>query len=309
MSAAPEPVAPIPELPPPPAMSLAGALLRTARPKQWLKNLLVFAAPAAAGVLDEPAQVGRTCVAFAAFCLAASGTYFFNDALDADADRQHPTKRLRPIAAGALDRKLALRVAVGLVVAALAISAPLNGGLLAATVGGYVVLTFSYSTWLKHEAVIDLGAVAAGFVLRAIAGGIATDVAISDWFLIVAASGSLFIVTGKRHAEQVELGDAGMGHRPTLAVYSTQFLAYVRAVASGVAVTGYCLWAFENANKTGDETWFRLSIIPFVLGMLRYALDVEQGKGGAPEDVVLSDRVLLVLGAIWAMTFALGVGG
>ncbi|TMK54778.1 MAG: hypothetical protein E6G60_21245 [Actinobacteria bacterium] len=100
-----------------------------------------------------------------------------------------------------------------------------------------------------------------------------------------------------------------MGHRPTLAVYSTQFLAYVRAVASGVAVTGYCLWAFENANKTGDETWFRLSIIPFVLGMLRYALDVEQGKGGAPEDVVLSDRVLLVLGAIWAMTFALGVGG
>ena len=212
-----------------PRMSLPRALLRTARPKQWLKNVLVFSAPAAAGVLDEPRHLAETFVAFAAFCLAASGTYFLNDALDHEADRQHPVKRSRPIAAGALDPGVAKGVAVVLVLAGIGLAAPLNGGRLAAVVGGYVALTFSYSTWLKHEAVLDLAAVAAGFVLRAIAGGVATNVGISDWFLIVAGAGSLFIVTGKRHAEQVELGDAGIGHRSTLGAYSTQFLAYVRA--------------------------------------------------------------------------------
>ena len=127
-----------------------------------------------------------------------------------------------------------------------------------------MLVTLSYTLWLKHEPVIDLAAVAAGFVLRAIAGGVATGVPISDWFLIVAGAGSLFIVTGKRHAEQVELGSDSLEHRRTLGEYSTAYLGYVRAVASGVMITAYCLWAFENAAHTGDETWFRLSIVPFV---------------------------------------------
>lgn len=300
---APEPGAPHGE----PAPSLLSSLLVTARPKQWVKNLLVFAAPGAAGVLTEPDEFARTMVAFVAFCLAASGTYFLNDALDADADRQHPVKRNRPIAAGHVSTGLAKVTAVVLIVVAIGISIPINGGQLALVVAGYVAITVSYTVWLKHEAVLDLGAVAAGFVLRAVAGAAATDVAISNWFLIVAGAGSLFMVTGKRHAEQVELGDASADHRATLGEYSTSFLVYVRAVTSSVAIMAYCLWAFEKAAQVGDEFWFRLSIVPFVLAVLRYALVVDQGGGGAPEEVVLGDRVLQALAVLWLACFAVGV--
>lgn len=292
---------------PVPSTSLARALLQTARPKQWVKNVLVFAAPGAAGVLDDASQLGRTIVALVALCLAASGTYFLNDALDFHADRTHPTKRHRPVAAGRVSTRLAVSMFVALELAALAIAAPITRGELALVIGGYILLTVSYSVWLKHEPVVDIGAVAAGFVLRAIAGGVATDVEISDWFLIVAAFGSLFMVTGKRHAEQIELGSSSGSHRSTLEEYSTSFLSFVRAVAASVTVTAYCLWAFESAAATGDETAFRVSIIPFVLGILRYAHLIEQGKGGAPEEIVLADRVLQVLALIWLASFAVGV--
>ena len=285
------------------------AIVRTARPKQWTKNVLVFAAPAAAGVLDQRDAMLQTLVAFLGFCLAASGTYFLNDANDAEADRLHPTKRLRPVAAGDLDVRTARIIAAVLVMLALLVTAPINDFKLSGVIAAYVVITLSYTLWLKYEPVIDLAAVAAGFVLRAIAGGVATNVPLSDWFLIVAGAGSLFIVTGKRHAEQVELGSDSFEHRRTLGEYSTAFLGYVRAVASGVMITAYCLWAFENAASTGDETWFRLSIVPFVIAVLRYALVIDQGGGGAPEEVVLSDRVLQVVGLIWVITFALGVRG
>jgi decaprenyl-phosphate phosphoribosyltransferase len=290
-----------------PRPSLARSLLRTARPKQWVKNLLVFAAPGAAGVLSEPAQLGRTLVAFAAFCLAASGTYFLNDAMDAEADRQHPTKRNRPIAAGLVTTKQAKIVAAVLIVLALAISAPFNSGRLVGVVGAYVVVTVSYSLWLKHEPILDLGAVAAGFGLRAIAGGYATGVELSNFFLIVVGAGSLFIVAGKRHAELTTLGSSSTKHRATLGEYSDSFLNYVRAVTSGVAITGYAMWAFERADEVGNQFWFRLSIVPFVLGILRYALTVEQGGGGAPEEVVLGDRMLQLLGVALFACFAIGV--
>jgi decaprenyl-phosphate phosphoribosyltransferase len=302
-AAAPEPTAPATA----PRPSFARSLLRTARPKQWVKNVLVFAAPAAAGVLTEPAQFARTMVAFVAFCLAASGTYFLNDAMDAEADRLHPTKRNRPVAAGYITTTQAKVVAVVLIVAALAISAPFNTGRLVGVVGAYVVVTVSYSLWLKHEPILDLGAVAAGFGLRAIAGGYATGVELSNFFLIVVGAGSLFIVAGKRHAELATLGDSSTSHRATLGEYSDSFLNYVRAVTSGVAITGYALWAFERADQVGNQFWFRLSIVPFVLGILRYALTVEQGGGGAPEEVVLGDRMLQVFGVLLFACFAIGV--
>jgi decaprenyl-phosphate phosphoribosyltransferase len=289
--------------------SMLKAVIRTARPKQWTKNVLVFAAPAAAGVLDQRDALLQTLVAFVGFCLAASGTYFLNDANDAEADRLHPTKRMRPIAAGDLDVRTARVIAVVLILLSFAVTAPINDFKLTGVIVGYVIVTLSYTLWLKYEPVIDLAAVAAGFVFRAIAGGVATNVPLSDWFLIVAGAGSLFIVTGKRHAEQVELGSDSLEHRRTLGEYSTAFLGYVRAVASAVMITAYCLWAFENAAKTGDETWFRLSIVPFVIAVLRYALVVDQGGGGAPEEVVLSDRVLQIVGVIWAILFAVGVRG
>lgn len=286
------------------------SLVRTARPKQWIKNLLVFAAPAAAAVLDEPDQLVRTVVAFVAFCLAASGTYFFNDALDAHADRQHPSKQFRPVAAQHISERLAKLIAVGLMVLAVLVALPVRDGELALVVAGYIALTLVYSAWLKHEPVVDLGVVAAGFVIRAIAGGVATGVELSDWFLIVAGGASLFMVTGKRYAEQIELGDASGAHRATLTAYSRGYLSYVRAVSSGVAIMAYCLWAFESAKRTGHhDVWFEISIVPFVLAVLRYAHLIEQGRGGAPEDIVLMDRVLQVLGLLWAVVFAIGVYG
>jgi decaprenyl-phosphate phosphoribosyltransferase len=195
---------------------------------------------------------------------------------------------------------------IGLVVAAVVVAATVGRWQLPAVVGGYVALTTSYTLWLKHVAVIDIAAVAGGFVLRAVAGAAATGVEVSEWFLIVASFGSLFMVAGKRSAE-IEAGGDVTGHRAVLAAYPPQFLLYVRSVSSGVAVLAYCLWAFEEAGASGSGPWFQLSIIPFVLAILRYALRLAAGEGGAPEDVVLGDRAIQVLGLVWAVLFAAGV--
>jgi decaprenyl-phosphate phosphoribosyltransferase len=284
------------------------ALLRLARPKQWTKNVLVVAAPGAAGVLLQPLPAFRTAVAFVCFCLAASSTYYINDAVDVESDRQHPRKRYRPVAAGEVSVHAAIGWAIVLAVAAVALSFAARWQL-SLVIGGYFVLTLTYSLWLKHEPVLDLGAVAAGFVLRAIAGGIAVGVAISPWFLIVAGAGSLFMVTGKRSAELRQVGAGAISHRRSLEGYTESFLSYVRAVASSVAILAYCLWAFEKSATVGEQAWFELSIVPFALGVLRYALLLSQGQGDAPEEVVLSDRVLLGLGAVWVVCFAIAVHG
>ncbi len=284
------------------------ALLRLARPKQWIKNVLVIAAPGAAGLLGDGTALFRTGIAFVCFCLAASGTYFLNDALDAEADRGHPGKRRRPVASGEISVRTAATGGILLLAAAIALSFAARWEL-ALVVGGYVLQTILYSIWLKHEAVLDLACVASGFVLRTIAGGVAVGVTISPWFLIVAGSASLFMVTGKRHAEMMELGEQAGKHRPTLAMYSREYLSYVRAVSSSVTILAYCLWAFERSSAVGNQVWFELAIIPFVLGILRYALLLEQGRGGAPEELVLGDRVLLLMGASWAILFAIAVHG
>lgn len=282
------------------------ALLREARPKQWVKNVLVFAAPGAAGVLTHPSVLARTLVMLAAFCLAASGTYFLNDAADVEADRLHPKKRYRPIASGAVPLRLGVGIGVALVVAGLAVAAVL-GWADVAIIGLYLVLTVSYSLRLKHVPVIDIACVAAGFVMRAVAGGIAAEVKISQWFLIVAGAGSLFMVAGKRHGDFVHLEGDELASRPALAGYTLAYIRYVWMLASAVAVSAYALWAFEEGAAHSDPGWYELSTVPFVLALLRYALMIEQGHGGAPEDVVLSDHTLLVLGMCWVAVFGLGV--
>jgi decaprenyl-phosphate phosphoribosyltransferase len=291
-------------------MSLGKALLKTARPKQWAKNVLVFAAPAAAGVITHRTALFHSLVAFVAFCLTASGTYYLNDAFDVDADRNHPKKRFRPIAAGALSAGRAKIIGVGLIVIGVGISIPINHGKLAGIVGGYAALTFCYSAWLKHEPVIDLGALAAGFVLRAIAGGVAAPVAISNWFLIVTGAGAMFIVIGKRRSEVTTLD--GTDHRSVLEHYPLSFLDSARAATMAVAITAYCIWAFEKAAvhvHAASDLWYRLSIVPFVLAILRYSLVIDQDRGGAPEDVILGDRMIILLGALWILFFMMGVKG
>jgi decaprenyl-phosphate phosphoribosyltransferase len=287
--------------------TLLGGLLRAVRPRQWIKNVLVFAAPGAAGLALTAENVAPVLGAFAAWCLVSSGTYLINDSLDAEADRLHPRKRLRAVASGVVSVGTAR--AVGLALVAVGAGAPAAWG--APGVTGllvlYAVITMSYSLWLKEIAVVDLAAVASGFVLRAISGGVAADVPISNWFLIVASFGSLFMVAGKRHAEHVDLREGRGAHRATLEEYSLGFLGYVRSVSSGVTIAAYCLWAFEKAKVADGPVLFQLTIIPFVMAILRYALLVDGGRGGAPEEIVLSDRTLQVLGLIWVGLFAAGV--
>ncbi len=283
-------------------------LVRTARPKQWVKNVLVFAAPGAAGVLDDWPELGYALLAFVAFCLAASGIYFWNDALDVDADRLHPTKRFRPIAAGILPASTAKVVGTVLALVSLGVAAGTGRWQTVAVVAVYIVTTMAYSAWLKHVAVLDIVTIAAGFVLRAAGGAAAVDVAMSSWFVLCTVFGSLFIVVGKRYAELREMGEEAPAVRATLGDYTIGYLRIVLAVSCGAALVSYCQWAFETKEISGtDLPYYELSIVPMLTALLRYALVLEQGGGAAPEEVFASDRVLQVLGAIWVVVFGLGV--
>jgi decaprenyl-phosphate phosphoribosyltransferase len=301
------PAAPVSGVAPPP--SLLPALVRTARIKQWPKNVLVFAAPGAAGVLTQGDAFLRALVAFVTFCAVSSGTYFINDVADADADRGHPTKRFRPVAAGVISKPQAVLVGAVLMAFGIGGGAALEWhlGLVLAI---YVVMQLAYSFYFKHQPIFDLVTVAAGFVLRAIAGAVAIPVPVSEWFLIVATFGSLLMVTGKRLAEHAELGAGRGAHRATLDEYSSTFLRTVLAVSAGGAIVGYCLWAFSLQTALAhhrDPIWYQLSIVPIIIALLRYTFLVEQGKGARPEELVFSDRALQALGVVWAVLFALGV--
>ncbi|MFM2078268.1 MAG: hypothetical protein RJA49_2158 [Actinomycetota bacterium] len=286
---------------------MIAGLFREARPKQWVKNLLVFAAPGAAGALDNWPILWRATAAFIAFCLASSGTYYWNDIHDVEADRRHPKKRTRPIASGAVPIGVAKIVGTVLLLAGIALAFAVHWQL-GLVVLGYVALTTTYSTMLKHVAVVDLVAVAAGFVLRAIAGAVATDVRMSSWFVLVTSFGSLFIVTGKRYAELREYGDHAGAARASLDDYTLGFLRLVLSVSVGCTLLSYCIWAFETKEVSGS-TWpfYELSIVPMVTALLRYTLILEQGHGAAPEEIFLSDRTLQLLGVLWAIVFGLGV--
>jgi decaprenyl-phosphate phosphoribosyltransferase len=286
---------------------LLRGLLREARPKQWTKNVLVFAAPGAAGVLDDPGSLGRTTVAFAVFCMVSSGTYYWNDIKDYESDRQHPTKRNRPIAAGIVPLGTARVVGTLLLLGGVGLGFVISWQLAAAAFG-YVALTTCYSTWWKHIAVVDLVAVAAGFVVRAIGGAVAADVRMSMWFLLCTSFGSLFIVTGKRFAELRELGADAGSTRATLGQYSPAYLNTVLAVSLGGTMLSYCIWAFETKEVSGS-TWpfYELSIVPMVMALLRYLLVLEQGHGAAPEEIFAADRTLQLLGVLWVLVFGLGV--
>ncbi|HUP86674.1 MAG TPA: decaprenyl-phosphate phosphoribosyltransferase [Acidimicrobiales bacterium] len=292
-----------------PHNSLLVGLVQTARPRQWIKNVLLLAAPFGAGVITHADALARTAIAFVLFCVAASGAYFLNDAADIGADRAHERKQHRPVASGLVPVPLAQVIGAAALVVAIASGFLLVNDEFGIAIASYVAVTLAYTFWLKHEPVLDLAGVAAGFLIRAIAGGVAAEVWISQWFIIVVGFSSLFIVTGKRSAEHLELGDARGDHRITLSTYSETFLRFVRGAATAAAFTAYCVWAFEKGQGTNGALWFELSIIPFVAAMLRYALMLEQGHGGAPEEVFLRDRTLQALGLVWAGFFAAGIYG
>ena len=287
---------------------MIGAVVREARPKQWLKNVLVFAAPAALGDLSTD-LVARSLIVFVAFCMTASGTYYWNDIKDVEADRAHPAKRNRPIASGAVPlgvaRVIGTLLLLGGPLLAFAVR-PEAGGV----VGLYAVLTVGYSVSWKHIALLDLALVASGFVLRAMAGAAGTDTRMSSWFVMCTSFGSFFIVAGKRFAELLEMGDNANVTRRSLSAYSVPYLRQLLSVSCTATVVSYCLWAFENGESaSGALPWHGLSIVPMVLALLRYMMVLEQGGGGAPEEVFTKDRSLQLYGLAWVAVYALGVYG
>jgi len=287
-----------------PDRGVARALVRAVRPRQWVKNLLVVAAPLAAGEVGDRDVIVATLLALTSFCLAASAVYLVNDTADREVDRLHPTKRLRPIASGALPVPVALSSA-----GVLATLAVLVGWLadpqLAVLVAAYLALQVLYAVRLKHEPVLDISIVAAGFLMRAVAGGLAADLPLSQWFLLVSGFGSMFIVAGKRYSELHTLGvDAGT--RRSLVRYTDSYLRFVWSTAAGATVISYSLWAFEQAPDSGVP-WHTISIAPFLIGLLRYAVDVDAGMASEPEDIVFHDLVLQLIGATWLVTVCLGV--
>jgi len=274
-------------------------LLRACRPRQWIKNTLVLTAPIAAGVAFQPRALLQMLVAVIAFAVAASGIYLVNDAVDAEADRAHSTKRLRPVASGELSVRAAWTAALVLLPGALVISALLTWQLFV-VIAIYEVIQLWYCLGMKDEPVIELASVASGFLLRAIAGGVATNIELSKWFLIAAGFGSLFMAAGKRYAEIRLVQDTGVAIRPVLERYTPTYLRFVWTMSAGVLVTTYALWAFAMHQATPNE-WSVVSIVPFVVALLRYAVDVDSGAAGEPEEVVLHDRMLLLLGGIWVV--------
>ena len=300
-------VAPGPEHRPARTGVVAG-VIRTARPRQWLKNVLVFAAPAAAGVLNQLDELLNALVAFAAFCIASSATYFWNDVLDRERDRLHPRKRLRPIAAGIISVRLGTLIGTtGLLIAPLVALGTGRVEVLVLVLI-YEVLTMSYSTVLKHIAVVDLVTVAAGFVLRAAAGAVAVAVPMSSWFLAAVSFGAMFVVTGKRYAELTAAGGAQTLTRSTLDVYPAEYLRTVLGISCTGAILAYSLWAFESKGASSSELFlFEISVVPVVVALLRYLLVLDRGEGEAPEDIFIADRVLQIAGLVWVVVYGLAV--
>jgi decaprenyl-phosphate phosphoribosyltransferase len=280
------------------------SLLTMCRPQQWIKNLLVVAAPLAAGTLLHGSVLVRTLLTFVVMTMASAATYVLNDIVDAEADAAHPAKRTRPVASGAVSRRTAGLMAAVLAVASVVIATPWD---LRWVVLSYLALTTAYTFGLKRVAVVELGVVALGFLLRAVAGGPATGTPLSQWFLIVAAFASLFMVAGKRLSELVSLDGAPPGSRPLLAAYTPSYLRLVVTMSASVTVAAYCLWAFDVGSDVPGVPWAAISVAPLVLAMLRYALDVDSGRAQEPEQIVLRDRTLQALGLLWLGCFVVTV--
>jgi decaprenyl-phosphate phosphoribosyltransferase len=281
---------------------LAGALLRTARPRQWIKNLLVFAAPAASGALLAPGIAATAGLAFAAFTLAAVATYFINDATDAETDRRHPVKWRRPVAAGLLGETAARMIGYGAGVAALGLGLAVSWQF-AAVVAGYLVLTGAYSAALKHVPVLEVLIVAGGFLLRTAGGAVATRVNVSSWFMLLILFGSLYLVTAKRAGEQARTRPGtGLAGRRVLSGYSAPWLQQNLSMALTGTVLAYAAWAFQYLGHDVALPLLALSLVPFLAALMRYSLLVAHGDGEAPEEVLTSDRFLLIAGLVWVVT-------
>jgi 4-hydroxybenzoate polyprenyltransferase len=281
------------------------ALLRSLRPHQWIKNLVVLAALVFSKHLFDLDALAQAALAFAVFCGLASAVYLVNDLADIDQDRLHPAKRTRPLASGALAPGVARLAAGSLFAAALGAGALLGPAFLLCA-AGYLVLNLAYSYALKHVVILDVLAVALGFVLRAVAGAVAIGVHFSPWLLVCTILLALFLALAKRRHELVTLADAA-AHRQILAEYSPYLLDQMIGVVTASCLTAYAFYTLapETVEKYRTE---RLALtIPIVIyGIFRYLYLVHRRDlGGSPGDVLLADRPLLLAVALWAAAMVL----
>jgi 4-hydroxybenzoate polyprenyltransferase len=269
------------------------------RPRQWIKNGLVFVALAFTSNLHRVDLLLTTIAAFWIFCALSSAGYLLNDVADVESDRRHPTKRRRPIAAGEVSIPFALTLGVALAVGGVAGAVMLDPklGILAAA---YLLLTATYTIWMKHIVLLDVFGIAAGFVLRAVAGAVAISVPVSPWLYTATMLGALLIALGKRRAELLTLGNGASGHRRILDAYSIGLIDQLMLIVSGAAVVTYALYTFSAANLPQDHTMM-LTVPVVMYGLFRYLyLAHEGGAAGTPEQLLLQDRPLLASVALWA---------
>jgi decaprenyl-phosphate phosphoribosyltransferase len=278
------------------------AMVSACRPKQWMKNLLVVAVPLAAGKLFDDGVLWRTALALAVFVLGSSSIYVINDLRDVEEDRRHPVKARRPIASGALGVGRARVLAAVTMLFALGLPVVFGAWELLWVIGAYVVLQIAYQVRLKRMVLLDLAVVAAGFVLRAVAGGAAADIPASVWFLTVTASSAMFIVAAKRSSEMASQGNDG-STRSTLTRYSPSYVRMIWSSSMVASIVFYALWAVE-IGSTRSDSFAVASTVPFALMMLRYAHHADIGNAEAPEDVALHDRWLQVMALVWVALFA-----
>ena len=281
-------------------------LIIACRPKQWIKNLLVFAVPLASGDLLDREVFMKTLISAVAFTAISAATYLFNDISDVEEDRLHSTKKLRPIAAGTLTIGSARLVSGVLVLLCIGLVAGVGAWNLGLVLFGYSLLQVMYQGFLKKTALFDLVAVAAGFLLRAVAGGVASAILISPWFLTVTFCAALFMISGKRYSEMINQGST-KGTRSALLQYSEQYLHLIWTSSMVMTIVFYLLWSVEIGSK--GNGWLVLSTsIPFALAILLYAQHVDGGKAESPENVVFDDRRIQLMGGIWIILFALQAG-
>jgi 4-hydroxybenzoate polyprenyltransferase len=277
------------------------AVWTSLRPHQWTKNLVVFAALALSKHLFEPEPLARVVLAFVLFCALSGTVYLLNDVADFEQDRLHPVKRLRPIARGALPRRAAALLAVGLGIASAGASL-LLGPLFTSCAVAYLVLNLLYSFYLKDAVILDVLCISLGFVLRAVAGALAIGVVISEWLLVCTLLLALFLALAKRRHELVTLSAAAGGHRKALSEYSPYLLDQMISVVTASTLTAYAFYTLAPETVAKYRTDRLAWTIPFVLyGIFRYLYLVHQKEqGGSPTDILITDRPLLVTVALWA---------
>ena len=279
-------------------LARAAAVVRTLRPKQWTKNLLVFAGLVFTYNLLNPGMLSRVVLAFVAFCMLSSAGYIWNDLRDVAADRLHPIKRRRPIAAGLVPTWLAATIALALGVGGLALAFALGTSfLLVASM--YMLLTASYTIWLKHLVLIDVFGIAAGFVLRAVGGAVVIGVPVSPWLYVCTVLVSLFLGLGKRRNELELLEGGAAVHRKNLEQYSLELVDQLILIVASVTIMAYSLYTFTAENLPRDHSMM-LTIPLVVYGLFRYLYLVRvRRQGGAPEDLLLTDPGMLGTAVAW----------